>query len=81
MFCADLSGKSQATSGAIGVAKQIVQGLQAHYPVRPTSPIYQGKRHPAETGCSGEAGERCCVEDAMAWIAVHHITLAFYRVS
>ena len=34
MFCADVSGKTQTQSGAIGVSRQILNGLQAHYPVR-----------------------------------------------
>ena len=33
MFCADVSGKTQTQSGAMGVSRQILSFLQAHYPV------------------------------------------------
>ena len=33
MFCADISGKTQTSSGALGVTRSILNNLQAHYPV------------------------------------------------
>lgn len=33
LFSADLSGKTQTSSGAMGVSRQILSNMQNHYPV------------------------------------------------
>lgn len=77
LFSADLSGKTQTSSGAMGVSRQILSNMQNHYPVRQGNISSQNDEN---LTIAGTVGSRMPSQGAVARIALHDSLAAFRGV-
>lgn len=77
LFSADLSGKTQTSTGAMGVSRQILSNMQNHYPV--SVALYRPCM--ALSDSLGTARSRMSRQRPMAGVPLHDPSAAFRGVS